>query len=119
MYENLQPSVDLFSIGSDFIYQQDNAPCHTANSVKDYFEDNGINVLPWPTRSPNLNTIENLCVSIDRKLQSKSITNKGQLRDGINEAWSQIPAELCQKLIESMPRRIAACIKAKGGHIKY
>ena len=26
LHENLQPSVDLFSIGSDFIYQQDNAP---------------------------------------------------------------------------------------------
>jgi hypothetical protein len=33
--------------------------------------------------------------------------------------WGKITAEDCQKLIESMPRRIEAVFKAKGGHIKY
>jgi len=33
--------------------------------------------------------------------------------------WGEIKAEECQKLIESMPRRIEAVIKAKGGHTKY
>ena len=27
--------------------------------------------------------------------------------------------EVCQNLIESMPRRVAAVVKAKGGHTKY
>ena len=33
--------------------------------------------------------------------------------------WDKIPAELCQNLIESMPRRVSAELKAKGGHTKY
>ena len=33
--------------------------------------------------------------------------------------WKEIPKEECQKLIESMPRRLAAVITAKGGYIKY
>jgi hypothetical protein len=33
--------------------------------------------------------------------------------------WKKITKEECQKLIESMPRRIAAVIKAKGGNTKY
>ena len=33
--------------------------------------------------------------------------------------WEGIPVEECQKLIESMPRRIEAVIKAKGGYNKY
>ena len=33
--------------------------------------------------------------------------------------WSKIEPEECQKLIESMPRRLDAVIKAKGGHTKY
>ena len=30
-----------------------------------------------------------------------------------------MPSEVCQNLIESMPRRIKAVIKANGGHTKY
>ena len=33
--------------------------------------------------------------------------------------WNEIAAETCQNLIESMPRRIQAVIRANGGHTKY
>lgn len=33
--------------------------------------------------------------------------------------WEKIPKRECQKLIESMPRRIAAVIRAKSGYTKY
>ena len=33
--------------------------------------------------------------------------------------WEEIAASECQKLIESMPRRIQAVLKAKGGYTKY
>ena len=33
--------------------------------------------------------------------------------------WEKIPKEVCQNLIESMPRRVQAIIKAKGGYTKY
>ena len=35
------------------------------------------------------------------------------------EAWSKITLEKVQNLNRSMPRRIEAVIKAKGGHTKY
>ena len=36
------------------------------------------------------------------------------------EVWyDQIKEEECQKVIESMPKRIQACIKAKGRWTKY
>ena len=35
------------------------------------------------------------------------------------EEWTKIPPEVCQGLIESMPRRMEAVIKAKGGYTKY
>ena len=31
--------------------------------------------------------------------------------------WEKIPKE-CQKLIESMPRRLAAVVRVKGGYTK-
>jgi hypothetical protein len=37
----------------------------------------------------------------------------------VAEEWEDIKPEVCQRLIESMPRRITAVIKARGGHTKY
>jgi hypothetical protein len=33
--------------------------------------------------------------------------------------WKEIAASKCQTLIESMPRRVQAVLKAKGGYTKY
>ena len=37
----------------------------------------------------------------------------------IQVEWEAIPVEECRKLIRSMPDRIQAVIKAKGGYTKY
>ncbi|CAG8592117.1 220_t:CDS:2 [Dentiscutata heterogama] len=37
----------------------------------------------------------------------------------VKKAWNDIPPELIRRLITSMPDRVAACIKAKKGPIKY
>ena len=41
------------------------------------------------------------------------------LWDRAEEEWNEIPPETFQTLIESMPRRIQAVLKANGGHTKY
>ena len=35
------------------------------------------------------------------------------------DVWSRIGVDLCVELIESMPKRIAQVIKAKGGYTKF
>ena len=42
-----------------------------------------------------------------------------ELWERTEEKWEGISQEKCQRLIESMPRRIQAVIKAKGGYTKY
>ena len=39
-----------------FIYQQDNAPIHTAKRMKEFFGREGIEVLGWPAKSPDPST---------------------------------------------------------------
>ena len=46
--------------GENWIYQQDNAPIHKARCATKFFEDENIEILPWPACSPDLNVIENL-----------------------------------------------------------
>jgi hypothetical protein len=58
--ENLLPStLTMFPNSEDCIFQWDNAPCHTARSIKVWMEDHQIKTLSWPAQSPDLNPIEN------------------------------------------------------------
>ncbi len=47
------------------------------------------------------------------------LTNLQQLRDAIMSIWTKISEECFQHLVESMPRRIKAVLKAKVGQTRY
>ena len=42
------------------LFMQDNAPIHTARIVREWLEENGIDVLEWPPYSPDLSPIKHL-----------------------------------------------------------
>jgi hypothetical protein len=115
----LQASRDLFQADEAWTFQQDNAPCHTAHSIVEYMKEIDMKVLPWPASSPDLNPIENLWSWMDYLLQKKRITGLEMLQNELNALWLQIPNNIVTNLVESMPKRVRACMKAKGGHIKY
>ena len=68
-----------------------------------------------------MNPIEHLWSLMKRLLGQYTEPPKGvhQLVERVTEVWTKIDVEYCQKLIESMPRRIEAVIKSKGGYTKY
>ena len=51
------PSIEKMEMTPRWIFQQDSAPCHTANIVKEWFKDNDVPVMQWPAQSPDLNPI--------------------------------------------------------------
>ena len=62
----------------------DNAPCHTAKKVFQWFNDQEVEVLLWPAHSPDLNPIEHLWEHIQRQLEKLPSTTSKSLWENIS-----------------------------------
>jgi transposase len=106
---------------TEVIYQQDNDPKHTSLKASKTLEDLGLEVLDWPAQSPDLNPIEELWRYLKIRLGRYPKPPEGieELWVRVQKEWKDIPGNLISELVASMPRRIEAVLRAKGGHTKY
>lgn len=104
------------------LFQQDNAPIHTARQCRDTFELSGINLFPWPPYSPDLNIIEHVWAHLKRKVEEKkpALVNVDELKQFLHTEFDALKSsDLIKNLYDSLPERINACLKAKGGYTEY
>ena len=100
------------------IFMRDNASIHTAKIIQE-----------WPAYSPDLNPIEQCWAWIKDwiskhypdldSLPKRGNIAKDALLNAITEAWEEMKDEMLENLIDSMPRRYAAVVEAKGRYTKY
>jgi len=120
--EDLMGTLQHYELSTDdIIFMQDNDPKHTAILTKKWFEDNNVELLPWPPQSPDLNPIEHLWNDVDRRIRALNVEIRGKdmLWEQVSKIWEETALETCTKLIESMPERINDVIKAKGGYTRW
>jgi transposase len=77
--------------------------------------------LEWPSQPPDLNPIEHLWWRLKRQLAAYETepTSIDELWERVETEWEKIPAQVCIDRIESMPRRIAAVLRAKNGYTEH
>uniref|UniRef100_A0A3Q3JTD4 Transposase Tc1-like domain-containing protein n=1 Tax=Monopterus albus TaxID=43700 RepID=A0A3Q3JTD4_MONAL len=112
----------VFPDGSGF-FQQDDAPCYTAKSVQEWFEehDSEFKVLTWPPNSPDLNPVEHLWDVLEKQIQDMEASPHSlqDLKDLLMTSWCQIPEDTFRGLVESMPQRVRAVLAEQGGPTQY
>ena len=92
-------------------------------SVQNWFQEHETELghVEWPPQSPNLNIIEHQWCILDRQVRNRYSppSRVQELEQVLMVKWLKIPLEEFKKLYDSIPRRIAAVFKAKGGPTPY
>ncbi|GFW00454.1 transposable element Tcb2 transposase [Trichonephila clavipes] len=93
------------------IFQQDNARPHTARVSQDFLRH--FQILPFPARSPDLSPVEHVWDQLKRQMPSCHSVHDLVL--AVQDLWAHLPQDNLRCLINSMPKRVVACIAAESG----
>lgn len=116
---SLLPSAQELFPNEDYLFQQDGASCHSAKSTKNWFGNNNIKVLSHPASSPDLNVIETVWHKMKQYLRNHPQRTIFDLRTKLQEIWDNFSPQMCQSLVNTMPLRVQAVVKAKGDVTPY
>lgn len=119
LQKNLKDSVTKLGLPNNYMFQQDQDPKHISIIVKEWLLYHVPKQFHSPPQSPDLNPIEHLWNKLNRRIRKHDITNKNTLKRVLQEEWSKIGSDVTKKLVESMPRRMEAVIKANGYCTKF
>lgn len=121
--DQVHPMVQYLFPNGDAVFQDDRAPVHTAHIVQDWFceHEDELSHLPWPPQSPDLNIIEPLWSTLERKVRDRypPPSSLPDLASILQEEWYKIPLQTIQDLYLSIPRRLEAVLKANGFPTPY
>lgn len=115
----LRSSARSAGLSRNFIFQQDGDPKHTSKLATEWLKKNSIKMLDWVPQSPDLNPIENLWNLFKIKVADQKPSSLSQLKAILIEEWEKFDTQWLKNLVNSMPKRCLAVIKAKGAQIDY
>lgn len=117
----LLPSAQRWFIRNNkhWLLQEDNDPKHRSRHCTAWKEENQIDVLDWPSQSPDANPIENVWAIMKIKLRGKKLNTIKKLIRQIRLVWRSLSRDYAITLVESMPRRCKLIIDNGGDWTPY
>lgn len=118
----VKPLSDTLFAGKHWVFQQDSAPAHKARTTQQWLEENVpefIKASDWPSGSPDLNPLDyRLWSHLELMACHRGHRNLDSLKGALVKAVANFPQEVVRAAIDDWPRRLEACVKAKGGHFE-
>ena len=101
------------------VFQDDNAGPHIALCVNQWFAKYNIERLDWPSKSPDLNIMENLWNVMKYNMRFQIFQNLDELWEEIRHQWNLISLDFIDRLYLSLPARMITVVTSEGGVSRY
>ncbi|CAJ0931568.1 unnamed protein product [Ranitomeya imitator] len=81
---------------------------YLSHGVHYFLQDEGIDSMDWPARSPDLNPIEQIFGIMSRTIHQRHVSPQTvqELADALVQVWEEIPQETIRHLNSSMPSNL-------------
>jgi len=118
--KHLIPFLTRVNLNHHLTLMEDNSPIQNACASKAFLAEKSIRKIEWPAQSPDLNPLENvwfiLKSNIQQLYQPRTVP---EMHEALQQAWADFPTSTLDHLVESMPKRVSAVIKAEGGATRW
>jgi len=118
LLEDLIPEANHYYPNGWFL-QMDNDSKNTSGVIQKLVREKVPNNINWPSRSPDMNPIENVWKLLKQRVRKRLPQTIDELEDMIHEEWNRISDNDIIHICESFPDRVDKCIAAQGNRIKY
>lgn len=112
-----------------FLFMQDNTSIHTSYLTRQWFEENGVEVLEWLPYSLDFNLIEYLWYWLKKHVYDvrpdiEEVYGdvdyiQDVLYNVLEKVWTLIDPKIIKDLVKNMEKRVRAVVNADGWYTKY
>ena len=107
-------------LAEKWVFLQDNARYHkTAMSMGTIEEMVGNRYIEQPSKSPDLNPMEDMWSYLDRKVKEARCKTISSLKRTLTKSWRELDWKYVAKSTDSMNRRLQLCIDMGGQRFDY
>lgn len=115
------PSVRIAYPEGQIYFIQDNCAVHRAQSVTQWLNIlDDVTVIRWPSKSPDLNLIENIWGQMVLNWDSSEVRNAQNLDMEVQRSWELMRnSDMCSTMVSGMRDRLQQVIDNNGYPIRY
>lgn len=119
--DDMIPSVRTVYPEGHIYLVQDNCSVHRSRLVTEWLDtQKDITVIEWPSKSPDLNLIENLWGQMILNWDTSEVRNKKNLEKEVMRSWELMRlSDMCSNMVNGMRCRLEQVLENQGYPLRY